>query len=168
MKRTNNSNSPFVIMRCCCALRARARARWAGEAILPGRRQIISGSPLRLCACLNNMGRSTRLCDSPGEMIHLPYPLRHRHCNLALRILRAMRLSGIGTTIPRLRFVRAYCAHAVFLGYSPKQSVPYMLRQLIDDLEECGTYELQTDKLAATTRRFQEALAVMLSNVLNE
>jgi hypothetical protein len=43
-----------------------------------------------------------------------------------------------------------------------------MLRQLIDDLEECGTYELQTDKLAATTRRFQEALAVMLSNVLNE
>ncbi len=110
----------------------------------------------------------TRLCDSPGEIIHLPYPLRHRHSNLSLRILRAMRLSGIATTAPRLRFVRAYCAHAVFLGYSRKDCVPYMLSQLIDDLEECGAYELQTDKLAATTRRFQQALSLLLFDILNE
>ena len=78
------------------------------------------------------------------------------------------RLSGIATTAPRLRFVRAYCAHAAFVGYSRKESVPYMLRQLIDDLEECGAYDLQTDALAATTRRFQEALSQLLFNILKE
>ena len=127
-----------------------------------------SRSTLRLCVCLNSMTRMTRLCDSPGEIIHLPYPLRHRHSNLSLRILRAMRLSGILTTKPRLAFVNAFCAYSAFRGYSVKTSVPYMLRQLLDDMEECGTHDVQTDKLAATTRRFQNYLVQDVLNALNE
>jgi hypothetical protein len=42
-----------------------------------------------------------------------------------------------------------------------------MMRHLLDDMEECGTHDVQTDKLAATTRRFQEMLALDVFYALN-
>ena len=114
------------------------------------------------------MAKDYRRCDDPKYAIVLSRPLRNRNSNLSLRILRAMRLSGILTTKPRLAFVNAFCAHSAFRGYSVKTCIPYMMRQLLDDMEECGTHDVQTDKLAATTRHYRETLAQDVFNALNE
>ena len=78
-----------------------------------------------------------------------------------------MRLCGLTTTLPRLRFVRAVAALSSFQGYSHKLSVRFMMAAIVEDDENCGTYDLQSEKLAATTRRFQEELAEMLHSALN-
>ena len=79
-----------------------------------------------------------------------------------------MRLGGILTTRPRLAFVRAYCAHHAFQGSSWVSGVGYMMQQLLEDQDDCGQHDIQTDKLAATTRTWQDSLTLLLLNAINE
>jgi hypothetical protein len=116
---------------------------------------------------LNDMAKVFRVCDDPRYAIHLPFPLRRRNQNLQLRILRAMRLIGMITTTARLSYVNAVCALCALSGYSIKGQVRLMMAELLDDYDNCGTNDVQTEKLAAETRRHQELLAAKLYKLLN-
>ena len=115
-------------------------------------------------ASIHAVGQSSIMT---GDRIVLPTPLRARHANLSLRILRCMRLCGVETTAIRLRYVYATSALHAWRGYSRRRSVGYAMRMLLEDFMTSGDVP-RTDHLVVAVRALEELmLSELQSRIAN-